>query len=202
MLGVFPFGDASTSSGESTTLLPTAEHARELVKIYFTSIDWMYRPISRERIDQDINSVYIAGPQAILPHELSRLLMVFALGTIFNFPIESTVPARLQSTFSLAQQTARAYFREATKLLSHPGQHFLYSHSVTTCEVLHLMVSFLFVLGDGQAAKTAWPLLGLTTRISQAVGLHKDPRLWTFLDRGEAVRRATVFWEVLTYDML
>jgi hypothetical protein len=127
--------------------------------------------------------------------------MVFALGTLFSFPIETMGEAELPQ-FELAKAAAYTYFRKAASYLTQPTQHFLYTHSITTCEVLHLMVSFLFVIGDGRAARLAWPLLGIATRISQGMGMHRDPRRWSFQEQGEVRKRVLVFWELLTYDYL
>lgn len=186
-----PFG--LPQRAEQDLVLLSFEAASRLVCIYYDTIDWMYRPVQRELLERDLAVAFGFNPlPPLLRHEHARLLTVSALGTIFDCPVETLTHQDMYKLDQAKQQACRLFQRAASFLIQ-PTQHFLSCYSITTCETLHLMVSFLFVLGDAQAARLAWPLLGVSVRLSQGMGLHKDPYRWGLPDKEDVKRRA---WSV------
>lgn len=153
-------------------------------------MDWMYCPADIRAIRAVLEALYAEPRQLrtrlhrVPPHRLASVLMVFALALTFtNRP--GTTPL----------------FSAASALLCVPEQHFMIRHSVAAVETLHLQVSYLFALGRPDAAKAAWPILGLCVRIACAMGLHRDPKAWN-LSEDERNHRARLWWECATYDIL
>lgn len=158
----------------------------------------MWRPIAPSTAQANLNVIYsapdlVSGIQQLEPHCLAAFLVVLALGSIF------IQPASEIAADNLALGTT--YFNLASALLSFAPYHFLSFPTMAAVEALHGMVSFLFCSGDSEGGKAAWPLLGLCSRTAQAMGLHKR---WTQAGASalEAEQRQTLWWEVMSYDLL
>ncbi|RSH89110.1 hypothetical protein EHS25_002776 [Saitozyma podzolica] len=127
-----------------------------------------------------------AGIHRVAPHRLASLVMIFALAHVFSFRPSSTHVR---------------YYNAAWALLTIPGQNFFMRHSLAAVETLHLMVTYLFGTGRSDAARAAWPLLGLCVRTACAIGLHRDSAAWG-LGGDAKIARDRLWWECATYDIL
>lgn len=158
----------------------------------------MYEPTSRECLQEDFGLLYASEKttdcvQSLHPHRLAALFAIFALAEIFS--IQHTAGRGSRSQRSIT------FFNTSSALLTANPHNFLSQPTLGAVEALHTMTSFLFCLGDRDGAKAAWPLLGLCSRTSQAIGLNKDGSRWG-IDAREARERGRVFWETNTYDLL
>ncbi|ORY28183.1 fungal-specific transcription factor domain-domain-containing protein [Naematelia encephala] len=195
---VFPFVASDQSLLSSLhNKLPSKEGAYELARTYYIRVEWMYCPTDRRAIYATLETIYSApslyvGVHRIGPHRLATLLMVFALGSIFSLGGSFATPSL---------PTADYYFSAASSLLTVPKMHFMIQHSLAAVECLHMMVTFLFTTGQPEAAKAAWPLLGVCIRLACGMGLHRDSGTWG-LSGKDKEERERLWWECLTYDML
>lgn len=151
----------------------------------------MYTPVDGQAVTAVLESIYSAkslhaGIHRVAPHRLASLVMIFALAHVFSFRPSSTHVR---------------YYDAAWALLTIPGQNFFMRHSLAAVETLHLMVTYLFGTGRSDAARAAWPLLGLCVRTACAIGLHRDSAAWG-LGGDAKVARDRLWWECATYDIL
>ena len=140
-----------------------------------------------------VSTIYSApsigtGIRHVNPARLATLLLAICLGRLFA---DRTCDAG----------SSLPLFHAASSLLCHPSSHYLTRNSLAVVEALHMMVSFLFALGDPEAAKAAWPTLGLCVRLASAMGLHRDSRRWGYFCEGRD-QRERLWWECFTYDIL
>lgn len=71
------------------------------------------------------------------------------------------------------------------------------SHAV---QALFLMSFYLFLADrHGTGSGTRWAIMGLSVKLAQSIGLHRDSGRWK-VDAIETQRRRELFWELYTYD--
>lgn len=157
-------------------------------------VGWMYCPLDAEAVRAALETIYNGEHEPhllrsrllqVAPHRLATVLMMFALGLLFGTDSVETRP----------------YLNAATALLTLPDQHFMVHHSLAAVETLHMMVTYLFGIGNSDSAKAAWPLLGLAVRTACAMGLHRDASKWG-LGPAQLNNRSRIWWECATYDIL
>lgn len=155
---------------------------------------WMYCPLDNTAVLAALGIIYRGDLDpaslrsrlvGISPHRLATIMMVFALAMLF----------------SVRDGDTRRYFNAATALLTVPDKHFMVRHSIEAVECLHMMVSYLFGLGHGDAAKAAWPVLGLAVRTACALGMHREGSRWG-LTLEQRENRSRIWYECATYDIL
>ncbi|KAG6918921.1 hypothetical protein DXG01_010576 [Tephrocybe rancida] len=125
----FPFGthDSSERLEKSLELLlgylPSQPRAWSLCETYMEHATWVFRPIRRDEIiDEILSPIYKSlrerraaeslGPHTICPHKLAVLFLVFALGALVDLTLE---PYRDSARFNMEAKTVqrrRALFWE------------------------------------------------------------------------------------------
>ncbi|KAF8899636.1 fungal-specific transcription factor domain-containing protein [Gymnopilus junonius] len=172
--------------------LPPAEIALELRSIYYTHAAWMYNPIIMESFDSEVYNQFYdqnIGPipdEPLLAHRLALMFMVLAFGSLMN-------PAL--TAYNL---DAEKYHQLARASLFH---HSVFDDpTLTAVQALYLMTYYLFLADrHGTSSGARWATMGLTVKVAQSIGLHRDSGKWK-VDAVETIRRRELFWELFTYD--
>ncbi|KEI42355.1 uncharacterized protein L969DRAFT_97832, partial [Mixia osmundae IAM 14324] len=188
----FPFAETDPAQLQADMfLLRDVASVTRALERYEMHVHWMYRIIELPDVRDDLQTLTSVGHAKLPAHRIAVVFMVLALGELFA-PLNET---------QMANERSPALYCAALDCLTLSGQHFLYRHSPASCEALHLVVTFLFNRGDMESSRAAWPLLGLSLRIAQATGLHKNSRDWQ-LPLDQVARRERILAESITYDRL
>ncbi|TFK26171.1 hypothetical protein FA15DRAFT_637937 [Coprinopsis marcescibilis] len=172
--------------------LPFAESAQTLCNIFYSHAAWMYNPIRKETFEEEVYSQFYKqneGPipeEPIVYHRLSLLFMVLAIGSLMN----TTLPAYNLEAEKYHQLARAALFHSS--LFDEP--------TLNAVQALFLMTYYMF-LADRHGSNTGarWGIMGITIKVAQSIGLHRDSGRWK-VDAGETQRRRELFWELFTYD--
>ncbi|KAI0321021.1 fungal-specific transcription factor domain-containing protein [Amylostereum chailletii] len=173
--------------------LPSAAKAIELRDIYYAYAAWMYTPIPLADFDKNVystlyNTSFISENEILAPvsHRLALMFMVLSIGSLMDarLPIYNVEAEKYH-------QLARAALFQ-TSIFDEP--------TLAAVQVLFLMSYYLF-LADRHGAKSGsrWAIMGLTVKLAQTIGLHRDSSRWK-VDAPEAQRRRELFWELYVYD--
>ncbi|KAH6916246.1 fungal-specific transcription factor domain-containing protein [Coprinopsis sp. MPI-PUGE-AT-0042] len=183
--------------------LPYAEQAQVLSSIFYSHAAWMYNPINKETFEEEVYTLFyprdlglgstsMSQSNTNLPeepitfHRLSLLFMVLAIGSLMN----SGMPAYNLDAEKYHQLARAALFH--TSLFDEP--------TLNAVQALFLMTYYMF-LADRHGSNTGarWGIMGITIKVAQSIGLHRDSGRWG-VDPGETQRRREIFWELFTYD--
>lgn len=167
----FPFGTGGTWNTEKSldiiySLLPCQPRAWTLVETYMEHASWLFRPIKREELINDILSPvykYLKERQDpisdashyVSPHKLAVLFMIFALGAL----VDLTLPpysAEAESYFHLS--------RAALSLRS-----VFDSPEMATVQAIVLMASYHSLGGRKYTMDSCWSLISFGAKLSQSV---------------------------------
>ncbi|KAF5336101.1 hypothetical protein D9611_006219 [Ephemerocybe angulata] len=172
--------------------LPPPEIAHKLRSIYYSHAAWMYNPINIETFDEEVWSLFYgqrAGPiqeDPMVYHRLSLMFIVLAIGSLMDM----TLPAYNLEAEKYHQLSRAAIFHSS--LFDEP--------TLNAVQSLFLMTYYMF-LSDRHGTNTGarWGIMGITIRVAQSIGLHRDSGKYK-VDVAETQRRRELFWELFTYD--
>ncbi|KAG6335334.1 hypothetical protein ID866_3766 [Astraeus odoratus] len=202
LVSILPFGLGGFPNTEKARqllgclfdLLPPYPRATTLCETYMENAAWIFRPISREElIDEILVPTYSFAKQdprdrdvGVSPHTLSVLYMVFAHGALTDL----TLPAY--------NSEAENYFHLGRLALSlHPV---LDLPTAQTLQALCLMAYYHSNSGRRYTLDSAWSLISLANKIAQGMGLHRDPARFNLTPK-LIQRRRTLFWEIFAADL-
>ncbi|RXW23973.1 hypothetical protein EST38_g1865 [Candolleomyces aberdarensis] len=191
----FPISHASTLAniGLQTLswYLPQPDIAHKLRNIYYSHAAWMYNPISRETFDEEVWSQFYGHQRMltedpVLYHRLSLMFIVLAIGSLMDM----SLPAYNLEAEKYHQLARAALFHSS--LFDEP--------TLNAVQSLFLMTYYMF-LADRHGTNTGarWGIMGITIKVAQSIGLHRDSGKWK-VDSAETQRRRELFWELFTYD--
>ncbi|OCF32109.1 hypothetical protein I316_06265 [Kwoniella heveanensis BCC8398] len=194
----FPFNAASRaiSTGTIVAQLPNKSDGRVLIEAYFRHFSWHFNVVSRKRIEEVFEKAYSLRPppnqtsvsgQQIAAQDLALLFIIFAMGAYYNL--------ELPPDDSLVDD----YLLVAQNCLSKGD--FLSNNTLAGVQTLHIMAHLLLSMDSGKNGDSAWPLWGLTARLTQAMGLHRDGARWN-LPESSIEERRRVFWECHATELL
>lgn len=173
--------------------LPFPQQAQALCSIFYSHAAWMYNPINQETFDEEVYSQLIGRDNSVaLPeepivyHRLSLMFMVLAIGSLMN----TSLPAYSLEAEKYHQLARAALFHSS--LFDEP--------TLNAVQALFLMTYYMF-LADRHGSNTGarWGIMGITIKMAQSIGLHRDSGKWK-VDAVETQRRRELFWELFTYD--
>ncbi|KAH7887837.1 fungal-specific transcription factor domain-containing protein [Phlebopus sp. FC_14] len=204
LASVLPFGKGGFTDTEKTrevldslyNLLPPYPRATTLCETYMENAAWIFRPISREElIDEILAPVYVLAqnrnknsePRAeVSPHTLAVLYMVFSHGALTDL----TLPPY--------NSEAENYFHLGRVALSLRSVFDL--PTTQTVQALCLMAYYHSNGGRRYTIDSAWSIIALSNKLAQSMGLHRDPARFN-LPPKTIQRRRTLFWEIFSADL-
>ncbi|KAG6378829.1 fungal-specific transcription factor domain-containing protein [Boletus reticuloceps] len=207
LASILPFNIAGISDENKQTalfhalldLLPEYPRATTLCETYLENSAWVFRPITREElIDELLAPVYALAQDRnkevledkarneISPHALAVLYMVFAHGALTDL----TLPPY--------NAEAENYFHLGRLALSlHPVFEL---PTTRTLQALCLMAIYYGNHGRHPTLDSAWSIMAVANKLAQSIGLHRDPARFNMNPKA-IQRRRSLFWELLTADM-
>ncbi|THH32859.1 hypothetical protein EUX98_g1327 [Antrodiella citrinella] len=121
-------------------------------------------------------------------HDLALIFVVFCFGALTD-PILPPAPYNVEAE-QYYQLTRAAMNIEP--VVDRPP-------SVVTVQTLSLMAIYQGLVADENSIESTWALMGLSTRLAQSVGLHRDCARWK-LSPQEVQKRRALFWELFITD--
>ncbi|KAG1779822.1 fungal-specific transcription factor domain-containing protein [Suillus placidus] len=183
--------------GSLLTLLPPYPRASALCETYMENAAWIFRPIRREELIDDILSPVYALAQKrqsntseskmeCPEHTIAALYMVFAQGALMDLTLPS------------CNQEAEDYFHLGRVALS--LRSVFESPTTHTIQALAVMGYCYSNRGKQNALNSAWSIMALASKLAQSMGLHRDPSRFSMSPR-DVQRRRTLFWEIFSADL-
>ncbi|KAG1874537.1 fungal-specific transcription factor domain-containing protein [Suillus subalutaceus] len=181
--------------GSLLSLLPPYPRASALCETYMEHAAWIFRPIKREELIDDILSPVYALAQkrrsntseseAECPeHTIAVLYMVFAQGALMDLTLPS------------CNQEAEDYFHLGRVALS--LRSVFESPAIHTVQALALMGYYYSNRGKQYALSSAWSIISLASKLAQSV--YRDPSRFNMSPKA-VQRRRTLFWEIFSADL-
>ncbi|KAG2047430.1 hypothetical protein BDR06DRAFT_963916 [Suillus hirtellus] len=179
------------------SLLPPYPRASALCETYMEHAAWIFRPIRREELIDDILSPVYALAQETQSntsesktecpeHTIAALYMVFSQGALMDL----TLPP--------CNQEAEDYFHLGRVALS--LRSVFESPTIHTIEALAVMGYCYSNRGKQYALHSAWSVIALASKLAQSMGLHRDPSRFNMSPK-VVQRRRTLFWEIFSADL-
>lgn len=131
-------------------------------------------------------------------HQLALVYITLALGALHNLELPPNDP--IADEFCHLAKAALAKGQFLTHNTIAAVQTLVRCHDLTVTDHQHIMANFSLDTDQGRNGDNTWPLWGLAMRITQAMGLHRDPTRWN-LPASVVEERRTVFWECHTADI-
>ncbi|KAI5992561.1 hypothetical protein EDC04DRAFT_2586959 [Pisolithus marmoratus] len=180
--------------------LPTWQRARYLAEVYLDQGIALSLSVSKDQILSELLPAYYTnGVRHVTqagnnPHQLSLLLLIFAIGALLD---PKQAPGNVWA--ELYHQVARAAFC-LRSMMDEP--------SLETILALRLLSIYNAVSGNELAGKetsieTSWSLVSLTARIALRVlsSQDRDDLKFGLFDDITTPRRQVVFWELFVADV-
>ncbi|KIP07741.1 hypothetical protein PHLGIDRAFT_127425 [Phlebiopsis gigantea 11061_1 CR5-6] len=213
--------DPAALQGLIVDQLPDWARARQLCELYLEQAPWFFGAITRRQLldellplfyGEALNLQHLGGaqgpndgsPQPTLPvsssaftcsstgkataHELALLFVVFCFGSLTD-PGLRAAPDNAEAA-QFYQLTRAAMNLEP--VLDRPP-------SVATVQTLSLMGIYQGLVADENSIENTWSLMGLSCKLAQSVGLHRDCARWK-LSPAEVQKRRALFWELFITD--
>ncbi|KAL0582042.1 hypothetical protein V5O48_000100 [Marasmius crinis-equi] len=180
--------------------LPPRPRAWTLCETYLEHVSWMFSPIRREEIVDDVlTPIYRNLNQiqqnpgsddsysAISPHKLAVLYIIFSLGALTDLTLD---PYNTE---------AENYFQMGKAAL---GLRAVFdSQELSTIQAVALAATYHNMAGRRYTMDSAWCIVSLASKLAQGLGLHRDSARWN-LDSKVVQRRRALFYEVLGLELL
>ncbi|KAI5122508.1 hypothetical protein M0805_001416 [Coniferiporia weirii] len=189
-----PVSHANDRFNNLVGYLPGVLKATELRDIYYQRAAWMYNPISRAQLNEEVfqhfyndNFTPPSPPSDhASSHRLALMFIVLAIGTLMD---PAQPPYNLEA--EKYHQLARAALFKSS-IFDDPTLH--------AVQALFLMSYYLFLADrHGTGSGSRWIIMGFAVKLAQSIGLHRDSTRWGMED-GETRTRRETFWELYTYD--
>ncbi|PFH53341.1 hypothetical protein AMATHDRAFT_55245 [Amanita thiersii Skay4041] len=168
-------------------MLPARSEAEYLWEQASQNALWQYNPHPSETFFPNLSHhCYESSVQDLCPRRLALLFMILAVGCLVdtNRPPNSPEAERYH-------QYARASLCEIPVMEE---------TTVETILALFYEIWFLLVFSDKKkAAGYAWGLMGLTAKLAQSIGLHRNGNKAKVIPE-EVEKRRSLFWELLYLD--
>ncbi|KZV82711.1 hypothetical protein EXIGLDRAFT_843477 [Exidia glandulosa HHB12029] len=223
-----PIADPEQARTNLIDSLPDVQTAWSLVEAFFAHAAWMHDAVPRQQIDDIFLTLYEDDPQGI-PMQLQQRRHQRRLSS--NSATYHQSPTSINQQFGdvftdeatgthdialfyvvlavgvLVSPAHRPFAPEAERYHSLSRAALALEGGVmdeiglTGIQTLVLMCFYLSLSDRKNAPANSWAVLGLSAKLSQSIGLHRDSGKWN-LDPPETQRRRTVFWELFTIDQL
>ncbi|KAG1755802.1 hypothetical protein EDB19DRAFT_1663041 [Suillus lakei] len=188
LTGIPDYDQCQSILGSLLSLLPSYPRASALCETYMEHAAWIFRPIRREELIDDILSPVYAFAQKIQSntseskvecpeHTIAVLYMVFAQGALMDLTLPS------------CNQEAEDYF--------HLGRVALSLRSVFESPTIHT-IQALAVMGYCYSNRSKQYAVNSACKLAQSV--YRDPSRFNMSPKVVQRRRA-LFWEIFSADL-
>ncbi|KAJ4481959.1 fungal-specific transcription factor domain-containing protein [Lentinula aciculospora] len=187
----FPLGDGRTSIETSLSLreyircqLPSRQESAYIWEQMQANASWHIHP-DPSFIFNLLHHCYSTSLEELSPRRLALLFMILAIGCLvdLNRPAESPDSEKYH-------MLARAALCEIPVLED---------TTVETVTALYYELWFLLLFSDKKKSDQAWALMGLTAKLAQSIGLHRNGVKSKVIPE-EVENRRSLFWELLCLD--
>jgi len=186
----FPFGTSPVNEhtkDELYSFIPADEsEAMIVIERFFLNVGWLYNFVPKRRLESIVQTLYDRSAPQLSAHRLAIFYMIMALNALVD---QHPRPNGMSSN---------AYCQLARAAL---GVDTIFGANATLATVQALgLLSLWYQLSDeSDDPSKSWGCLGLTYKVAQSIGLHRDNRIWN-LSEEEAMDRRRVFWELQSLD--
>ncbi|ORY26987.1 fungal-specific transcription factor domain-domain-containing protein [Naematelia encephala] len=166
-----------------------------MVESYYRYFAWHFDVAPREELQPIFDQVY-ATSRIGVPHQTSRtrydpqqlalLFIILAMGSRHTLEHDT-------------DDNVGADYLALSKACLAKGD-FMSHNTIAGVQALHIMAHYYLETDESRSGDSAWPLWGLSMRLIEAMGLHRDGERWK-LPSHEVERRRRVFWECHTADI-
>ncbi|PCH36758.1 hypothetical protein WOLCODRAFT_127620 [Wolfiporia cocos MD-104 SS10] len=194
--------------------LPPWPRAAALCDLYLEQAPWFFGAVTKRQLAEEVIPLFYpeAAPSSsgalsssasafALPstgadgksaggssHDLALLFVVFCFGAL----TDSTLPpAPHNGEAAQYYELARAALNVESPLERPPA--------VATVQTLSLMAIYQGLVADENSIESTWSLMGLSSKLAQSIGLHRDCARWK-LTPAEVQKRRALFWELFITD--
>ncbi|KAI0672081.1 fungal-specific transcription factor domain-containing protein [Trametes maxima] len=220
LAATFPSGPSEIPVNDLQELmqsyLPPWQRAAQLCDLYLEQAPWFFGAVTSRQLHEEVLPLFYeeaadaararvnmgasAPPSGVeafnLPasgvqpssHDLALLFVVFCFGALTD-PSEPPAPHN--------EEAARYYQLTRAALSLEPVLD--RPPSVTTVQTISLMGIYQGMVADEHSIETTWALMGLSSKLAQSIGLHRDSARWK-LSASEVQKRRALFWELFITD--
>ncbi|KAJ7120976.1 fungal-specific transcription factor domain-containing protein [Mycena epipterygia] len=208
-----------------TARLPGYTEAARLCELYLAQAPWFFGAVTREQITDELLPLWFpddAPRPMALPmvgldgrdtspplqgsaHDLALLYVIFCFGALGDtklpFPAARSAEDEdhvLQNANGNGPHDAEYYCR-LTKAALTLEPVLEGPPSVATVQTLALMGIFEGLCAGENSIESTWAIFGLSTKLAQSIGLHRDCARWN-LKPPEVQKRRALFWELFITD--
>ncbi|KAH7926481.1 hypothetical protein BV22DRAFT_1128172 [Leucogyrophana mollusca] len=183
----FPWLPNNTVRERIHEMLPSRAEAEYLCAQARSNALWQYNLDPSETwLPNLVHHVYTTPVEGLNFRRLSLLFIMMAIGLLVDLNQQKESP-RAEAFHHLA----RASLCEMN-LMDEP--------SLDLLQTLFYMIWYLLIFSDkSQAVAYAWSIMGLTVKLAQSLGLHRDGNRRKAIPE-ESQRRRMLFWELLNLD--
>ncbi|KAH9834766.1 fungal-specific transcription factor domain-containing protein [Rhodofomes roseus] len=189
--------------------LPPWPRAGQLCDLYLEQAPWFFGAVTRRQLLEEILPLFYdeaaesgalsntaaafalerqGGGSSGSSHDLALLFVIFCFGAL----TDADLPAAPNNPEAerYIQLTRAALNLEP--VLDRPP-------SVVTVQTLSLMGIYQGLVADENSIESTWALMGLSSKLAQSIGLHRDCARWK-LSPAEVQKRRALFWELFITD--
>ncbi|KAH7913978.1 fungal-specific transcription factor domain-containing protein, partial [Hygrophoropsis aurantiaca] len=183
----FPWLPNNTVRERIHEMLPPRSEAEYLCSQARSNALWQYNLDPSETwLPNLVHHVYATPVESLNFRRLSLLFIMMSIGLLVDLNQQKESPRA-----EVYHRLARASLCEMN-LMDEP--------SLDLLQTLFYMIWYLLIFSDkSQAVAYAWSIMGLTVKLAQSLGLHRDGNRRKTIPE-ESQRRQMLFWELLNLD--
>ncbi|KAJ7177879.1 fungal-specific transcription factor domain-containing protein [Mycena filopes] len=218
----FPFSSSAVAGVDLDFLtgkLPPYAESLRLCELYLTQAPWFFGAVTKDQVLEEILPLWFpddvpasrkaaaregSPPPNGSAHDLALLYVIFCFGALGDaalpFPTShntTTVAEDLQAN-STGPHDCEYYYR-LTKAALTLEPVLEGPPSVATVQTLALMAIYEGLCAGENSIESTWAIFGLSTKLAQSIGLHRDCARWG-LKAPEVQKRRALFWELFITD--
>ncbi|KAJ7701867.1 fungal-specific transcription factor domain-containing protein [Mycena rosella] len=216
----FPFssGAVGIDLDYLTGRLPPYAESLRLCELYLAQAPWFFGAVTRDQLTDEVLPLWFPedttrpmGRDASPPplgtaHDLALIYVIFCFGALGDAALP--FPMSHNSSSGAADDVLPAgasgphdaeYYYRLTKAALTLEPVLEGPPSVATVQTLALMGIYEGLCAGENSIESTWAIFGLSTKLAQSIGLHRDSSRWN-LKPAEVQKRRALFWELFITD--
>ncbi|KAJ7662098.1 fungal-specific transcription factor domain-containing protein, partial [Mycena polygramma] len=213
----FPFssGAAGVDLDYLTGQLPSYAESLRLCELYLAQAPWFFGAVSRDQLTDEILPLWFPDdapqqmarnatpPPAGSAHDLALIYVILCFGalgdTALPFPQSHSISAAEDLQANAGGPHDSEFYYRLTKAALTLEPVLEGPPSVATVQTLALMAIYEGLCAGENSIESTWAIFGLSTKLAQSIGLHRDCARWG-LKAPEVQKRRALFWELFITD--